>query len=302
MSDATQEVFAQAANLGINLDSQEESSSTEVETESMEAEGETASEEVNPDLEVEGNQEAETEISDEDASATAETKTVEEEPKLTLKQFQELQAKEQEIATKEKAFMERMQAQEKEFNEKYHEKVKVHDQMDDFLAHLAEKDADLFEIIKGEFAEHQKQYSNPVYNSIKTEMEQLRQELGQFKNKASDEVTLTKLDGEMEKFNSTIGKEAEAAGLKVDRKVIEEMWVKGLSVKEAFYAKYGPAFAKASASKAKLATVVKKTEARPAVSTVGTIGKSNTPGKAEVPRDAFDAVNYFASKLTGKKY
>ncbi len=302
MLDTESVVHSVASELGFNPDSQEESSSTEAQTESTEAEGEATSEEVTPDAEAEGAQDADQAVSDEDAQATAETNVVEEEPKLTLKQFQELTAKEQEIAAKEKAFTERMQAQEKEFQEKYHEKVKTHDQIDDFFAHLATKDPDLFEILKGEFADHQKQYSNPVYDSIKTEMEALRKELGAFKNNASDQVTLTKLDGEMEKFNAALGKEAEAAGVKVDRKVIEEMWSKGLSVEEAFYAKYGSAFAKASASKAKVEVAQKKVQARPTVATAGTIGKTNAPAKSEVPRDAFGAVAYYAKQLTGKSY
>lgn len=296
MLDTDSVVHSIASEMTSKADSTEVSPSEVADTESMEAEGEATNEEVEVSADQDDIQSETT--TEEDASAPAQT---EEEPKLTLKQFQEIDAKSKELEAKEAAFTERMQAQEKEFQTKYHEKLQVHDQFDDFLANLANKDPELFDILKGEFAEHQKQFTNPVYQSLQSEMAELKKELGTFKNTASDKVTLNNLETEMTKFNAGLGKEALAAGLKIDNKAIEDLWAKGLTVEQAFYANYGAAYSTAKASKEKLATVAKKVEARPSVSTAGSIGRSTTPAKTDAPKDAFGAVQHFAQKLAGYK-
>lgn len=297
-------VHAAASELGFTLDSQEESSSSEVTTESTEAEGETNNEEGKelPQEEVEASEDATLE---EEAPASAETEEVKEEPKLTLKEFQELNAKQVELEAKEKAFMERMQKQETEFREKYQDKLKVHDQFDDFLGHLHAKDPEFFGLIQAEFAEHQKQYSNPVIEQIRQENAAIRQELDSFKNKASDEVTRTKLDSEMNQIKATLGKDAEAAGLKVDWMKIEDAWADNpkLDIKAAFYAIHGEALVKASASKAKVAAVTKKVEGKPSVATAGNVSRSNAKTEDSYKgMNTFDAVRAIASKMTGKSY
>lgn len=297
MVDTKDGVHAAASELGIDLNSLDESSDLETTVESTEAEGEVKEEAVKDESSAEASLDESINPDDEEnKEASVETAEVVEEPKLTVKEFREIEAAKESLEAERKAFMEQRASMEKEFQEKYHEKVKTHDQMDDFFAHLADKDPELFDLLKGEYQEHEKQFNNPVIAKLREEQQSLRQELSQFKNKASDEVTLTKLDAEMNKFNSTIGKEAEAAGLKIDRKVIEDMWTKGLTVEEAFYAKYGASFAKASASKAKVETAEKKVAARPTVSTAGSVSRSNSSTQAQVPKDAFGAVHHFAKQ------
>lgn len=289
------------AELNIDPSSLDDGSDLETETESKEAESEVKEEVVD----------AVDEFSDDDSDETAPegeekevapieaSEEVIEEPKLTAKEFQELHAAKVELEAKEKALTDQRVSMEKEFQEKYHDKVKTHDQMDDFFANLAQKDPDLFDLLKTEFQAHQEKYT--VLDQFRKETDSLRQELNQFKSKASDEVTLTKLDAEMEKFNSSLGKEAETAGLKIDRKAIEEMWAKGLTVNEAFYAKYGEAFTKASASKAKLETATKKVAARPTVSTAGNVSRTNaSTEKSFKGMDTRDVLSHFARQLTGK--
>jgi succinate dehydrogenase flavin-adding protein (antitoxin of CptAB toxin-antitoxin module) len=181
------------SDLGISessLDASEEVSATEgTDTEVNAEEAEASTETV--EKEKEG----------EDKEAPAEDKATEEEenkeapkeePQLTLKEFQELEAKRQEVEAKEKALNERVAAQEKEFQEKYLSKVNDFDEMDAFLAHLADKDPDLFGLIQGEFKEHQRQYAGN--QKLMNELKSLRDEVTAYKAKASDEVVLTKLD------------------------------------------------------------------------------------------------------------
>lgn len=273
-------------------------------TESTEAEGEEVIEE---EVETEDNDEVE--ASDETEAPEGEEKeevapTTEEDesesPKLTAKEFREIEAARVELEAQQKAFQEEKQNLEKEFQTKYQDKVKTHDELDAFFSHLADKDPELFDLLAGEFKEHQKQFSNPMLDKTRQEISEIKKELEGFKSRATDEVTLTKLDADMEKFNSSIGKEAETAGLKIDRKAIEDLWAKGLTVEEAFYAKYGAAFASAKVSKAKVEAATKKAAARPVVNTAGNVGRSNTKAPADVPSDAFDAVRYFAKQFSGK--
>lgn len=286
------DVSSALADLGVDESILNEGQETEVEADDTEVEGETEqSESTDATDEEEGETEVATESTEEE-----DTEAPKEEPKLTLKEFQEIQAEREKLDAERKSFQEEKQSMEKEFHAKYSQKASSFDELDAFLEHLAEKDPDVFGIMQAEFKEFGKQYSNPAVSKLENELKGLRDELNSFRSKASDDVTLTKLDSEFEKFNSTLGKEAEAAGLKVDRKAIEVLWEKGLTVNEAFYAKYGEAFAKASASKAKVAAVEKKIQGRPAVKTSGTANKAKLPeGSDKRPNE--DWVEYYARKL-----
>ena len=198
-----------------------------------------------------------------------------EEPKLTAKEFQEIYAAKQELELKEKAFTERMQSQESEFKTQYQEKLTEYDKFDSFLASLAQKDPDLFGVLQSEYQEHTKHYANPVVDKVSKEVAELRKELSQFKSKASDEVTLTKLSSAMNELKAGLGKEAEALKIKVDYNAIEDMWAKGIEPKEAFYAKYGESLHKAALSRAKVEIATKKVEAQPKVATAGNVNRSN---------------------------
>jgi hypothetical protein len=305
MSEA-QNIFTVASEMGINVDSLDEGLDLGDESTSMEAEAE-----VKEDAEAA----VDSEVSDEDDSEIESTEGEEEkpvevseeapieEPKQTAKEIQEIEAARVELEAKEKAITERFAIQEKEFQEKYHEKLKAHDELDSFLAEVAETDPDLFEVFKEKFQAHQKQYFNPVINELREKNNQLEQKLDTFLKKASDEVTITKLDSEMNKAKASLGKEAEAAGLKVDWQKVEDLWADNpkLSVDAAFYALYGANLTKASASKAKVEAVEKKIQARPSVSTAGSVNRSNSPKAEVVPNNAYDAVRYYAKKLTGSK-
>jgi hypothetical protein len=298
-------VYAATEALGIDLNSLDADSDFETPTESTEAEGEASEEGVKEEGELtDENEDSELEQTDGEETQEAQEKPAEEtpkeEPQLTAKEHQELQAAREELAKERQAFTEERAQVEKELREQYSEKLTRFDELDAFLADYAERDPDAFGLFKNDFQEYQRQYSNPVINSLKTQIESLTKEVGQFKAKASDEVTLTKLDTELKNFMSTTGKEAEAAGIKIDSKVIEDLWAKGLTVEEAFNAKYGAAFLKLSVSKAKAATVEKKVQARPPVATAGNVNRSNSPVKEAVPTNAFDAVRYYAKQLTGK--
>ena len=296
-------VMSAAAELGIDLNSLDEGSDFETETESTEAEGEVTEQAVETEPEESDLDETEAPEGEEKTEVQTETPVVEEEPKLTAKEFRELEAARTELATRETALKEERAAMEREFQEKYHEKVSTHDQMDDFFAHLADKDPELFDLIKGEFQEHQKQYSNPVLDATRKEIQELKNELKGFKEKTADEVTRTKLDAEMTQVKSTLGKEAEAAGLKIDWAKVEDAWADNpkLGLKNAFYAEYGESLVKASASKAKVDAVEKKVAARPAVSTAGNVSRSTAPVTQNFSKmNTRDVVGYFAKQLTGK--
>lgn len=296
-------IYAAAAEQGIDVNSLDEDSNFGDETQSMEAEGEATEDVVKEGDEVSDEDDSE-ELGNPEGEETEEAavaqEVTEDAPKLTAKEHQELQAARDELAQERKAFTEERAQVEKELREQYTDKIKKFEEIDAFLAEYAANDPDAFDLFRGDFQKFQRQYSNPVIDSLRSELQTISQELGQFKAKASDEVTLTKLDSEMEKFMSATGKDAEAAGIKVDRKVIEDLWAKGLTVEEAFHAKYGANYVKAKESKAKVATSEKKVQGRPAVSTAGNVSRSNTPVKHEVPKNSFDAVKYFARQLTGK--
>jgi len=226
-----------------------------------------------------------------------------EEQKLTLKEFQEIAKKEQELDLKQKAFQEEMSVKEKEFQAQYGEKVRVHDQMDEFFSHFAEKDPELFSILQSEFSEFNKQFTNPVVDKVSREVAELRKELGQFKAKASDEVVRTKLESEVVQVKNTIGKDAEAAGIKIDYAAVEDVWADNpkLSYEEAVWSKYGAQLAKAMASKAKVTAVEKKVQAIPKVVTAGTVAKSNVRPSVDVSKMSWDqATRYFAKQVMGK--
>lgn len=295
-------VMSAMADLGIDPSTLDDGSDLETEDVSMDA-----SAEVNEEV-VETN---DAEFSDDDsdeapATEGEETKEVQEaapvveEPVQTAKEIQEIAAARLELEAKEKAITERFATQEKEFQAKYHEKLKTHDQMDDFFAKLAEKDPDLFDLVKGEFQTHQKEYAQ--FEEFRKETQSLREEINVFKAKASDEVTRTKLDSEMNQVKSTLGKEAEAAGIKVDWSKVEDAWADNpkLDLRKAFYAEHGEALLKASVSKAKVEAVTKKVEARPSVATAGSVQRSSAPIKENIPKDAYGAVRYFAKQITGK--
>jgi succinate dehydrogenase flavin-adding protein (antitoxin of CptAB toxin-antitoxin module) len=297
--------FSQAMNdLGIDpskLDASEETESAsndmEVEASAEETEGEAPTEgegeNVDPSQEKSASEGEENEA----------TEKVTEEPKQSAKEIQEIQAARQELEAKEQAFMERMSKQEKEFQEKYLDKVKSFEEFDVFLEHLANKDPELFDLVKAEFSEHHKQYSNPVISKLMQEQAELKKELSAFKASASDQVTLTKLDAEWNKVTSTIGKEAEAAGIKIDRQKIEDLWADNpkISLEAATYAIYGASIAKAAASKAKVSVAEKKVAARPVVSTAGSVNKSTVKAEKDFSgMSASDAVRYFAKQLAGK--
>lgn len=200
-----------------------------------------------------------------------------EEPKLTAKQFEEIYAARTELEGKQKAFDDSIAKREQEFQSQYSDKLEEYNKFDSFLASLATKDPDLFGLLQGEYQEHTKHYANPVVDKVSKEIAELKKELGQFKAKASDEVTLTKLSSAMNDLKAGLGKEAEALNIKVDYNVIEDMWAKGIEPKEAFYAKYGESLHKAALSKAKVDIATKKVESTPKVSTVGNIKRSTTP-------------------------
>lgn len=299
--DTASEVFSEAEKLGINLDSPDESPDLETESASMEASEEVKEEAVETESDEDGTEEAPSNTEEEEPAAPA-TEVVEE-PKLTLKEFQEIENAKKSLETERQAFMEEKAKMEKDFQEQYHEKVKTHDQMDDFFAHLSAKDPELFDLIKGEFAEHQKQYSNPVFNELKQKNAELEKKLDSFLNKTSDEVTRTKLDSEMTKVKSTLGKEAEAAGIKIDWAKVEDVWADNpkLSVDQALFAIYGQNMMKASASKASVASAEKKVAARPSVPTAGSVNRSNAPvAKDFSSMKTRDVVGYFAKQLAGK--
>lgn len=304
MIDANEGLSSVMTEMGIDPNSLDEGSDLEVETESMEAEGEANEETEDTESDLEDDSiDPETHEGDE-APPTEAAEVVEEEPKLTAKEFRELDAKRIELDAKEKAITERFANQEKELQEKYHEKVKTHDEIDAFLGHLAEKDPELFDLFKGEFQEHRKMYTNPLQEETRREISELRKELDSFKNKAGNEVTLTKLETEMNQAKATYGKEAEEAGLKVDWAKVEDAWADNpkLGLKNAFYAEYGESMVKAAASKAKVEAVTKKIDSRPKVATAGTINRANSSASENLSGMSIgDVLRLEARKFTGKQ-
>jgi hypothetical protein len=286
------------ADLGIDPRSLDSDSSPETDAVNTDVEGDVEGDAVKA-TEQQSPEEGDVETKDtEEVTAEPAAQEAPEEPKLTFKEFQEIQEAKSLLETERKAFMEEKAQMEKELHEKYHEKIKIHDAFDSFLDFKAEHDPEFFSLMKGDFQEWRKQNQpNPEIEETRREIKEIRGELDKFKSRASDEVTLAKLDTELHKFNSTLGKDAEAAGLKIDHEVIKDMWAKGLTVEEAFFAKYGASFAKAQASKAKVETVTKKVQARPAVNTAGNVKSSAQKTSPQVPSDAFGAVQYFAKQF-----
>jgi hypothetical protein len=285
MSDFSPDVIEAMKGAGVDPSSLDDgsldpSAFTEVEAEAKEAEAATEGE-------VAEVPEGEEIAAEEGSEAAAEVKPEEEEkkeapveePKLTLKEFQEIQAAKEELAKKEQSFMEQMQLKEKEFQAQYAEKLAEYDRFDSFLSAIAQNDPDLFKILQDQFAEHNKHFTNPEVDKVKSELAEIKKELTQFKSRASDDVTLAKLDSEWNSFMGSTGKEAEAAGVKIDRKALEDTWaaMPGQSLEAAFFAKYGKAMIAATVSKTKLQTAEKKVQAQPKVSTAGSVKRSTVP-------------------------
>lgn len=250
-----------------------EAEDKEVEAQPEESIEQEASEE-NGDLKEEG----------EEAQATTEGEVTEEvpveEPKLNAKEIQEIEAQRLQLDTERKAFQEERQRIETEFQEKFGEKIRMHDELDAFISDLETTDPDLFAVIKSSFGQYAKQFNNPVIAELRKQQEGLKAELDQFKSNATAEVTLAKLDTDLKKLQDSLGKEAEAAGVKLDLNKVKEVWASNpkLSPEQAAWVAYGPSLYKAAASKAKVSASEKKVAARPAVKTAGSMqaSKGNT--------------------------
>jgi succinate dehydrogenase flavin-adding protein (antitoxin of CptAB toxin-antitoxin module) len=253
--------------------------------------------------EIEASGEAGEEENKQEASGSTEgeeNKATEMEAAPTPKELQEIAAAREAFEAEKKAFQDEMTNLKKEF-EAHSEKVKVHDELDAFLSNLAGKDPELFDLIKAEFQEHQKQYSNPVLDQFRKEHQELAKSVNEIKQKFSDEVTRTKLDAEMNQVKTTVGKEAEEAGVKVDWNKVEDFWADNpkTDLKGAVYALYGEAIAKASASKAKVSQVEKKVAARPQVATAGAIkGTTSKPQVDFSKMSVGELVRYYARQAT----
>lgn len=225
-----------------------------------------------------------------------------EEPKLTAKEFQEIETQRQQLEIERKSFHEEKTKLEAEFQEKYADKIKAHDELDSFISELEVKDPDLYGLIKQSFNEHVRQYNNPQVAALREKMSAIESELNQFKSNATAEVTLAKLDGDMKKLQDTLGKDAEAAGVKLDLQKIKEKWAKNpdLSLEETAFVLYGPALMKASASKAKVEAVTKKVQSQPSVKTAGSVSATKATSTQDWTKmSAEDRVNYFARQLKG---
>jgi hypothetical protein len=99
----------------------------------------------------------------------------------------------------------------------------------------------------------------------------------------------------------TLGKEAASLGVKVDSKVIEDLWAKGLTHEEAFNAKYGAALRAAALSKAKVEIATKKVAAQPSVTTAGSMKRSTTATTKDISQMSWDeAIRHATNKVLGK--
>jgi hypothetical protein len=209
----------------------------------------------------------------ETADQNTESEGSEEAPKEIAKEAQDYQAKIEAFEAEKKAYQDEKLAYEKEFKEKYAAKVEDYDKIDSFLTDIAQNDSEVFELVQDAYAKWLKE--NGINEKVSKEIASLKEEIKSFKAKASDEVTLTKLDAEVNEFKKTLGKQAEESGIKIDYKAVEDYWAKaGGSFKEAVFAKYGESLMKAAASKAKIAESVKKTAAIPKVATTGNLNRS----------------------------
>jgi hypothetical protein len=241
-----------------------------------------------------------TEVATENSEVEEKKEAPVEEPKLTHKEFLEIQAARDAFEVEKKSFQEEMTKARAEFSTQFEEKIRQYDEFDSWLSDLNRKDPELFGILQNEFSEHRKHYANPVVDKVSKEIAELRKELSSFKNRASDEVVLSKLNSEWDTFMKGVGKEAEDAGLKLDRKALEDQWAKtGLSLEEAFYAKHGRALLNAKMSKAKVEIAEKKVQAQPKVTTAGAMRRSTSQSAEKIPSNPFDAVKYYAGKIAG---
>ena len=290
------------SDIGIDPSTIDGDSDLEVADNSMDAEVETNEEVVDAATEDDEDDSLDPEKpEDEEKGAEPVAEEVIEEPKLTVKQFQEIETAKQNLEVERKAFHEEKQKMEVELNEKFHEKVKAHDELDSWLAHVANNDPDLFEVIKEGFQGYQNAANTPEMKALKGEQDALKNELKAIKEQFSNVNTIQKLDAEMVQLKSTLGKEAEVAGIKVDWSKIEDVWAKGLDPKKGFYAEYGEALLKASVSKAKVDAVTKKESARPQVSTAGSMGRANTTSEKDFSKSSTrDVLGYFAKQFGGK--
>jgi succinate dehydrogenase flavin-adding protein (antitoxin of CptAB toxin-antitoxin module) len=262
-------------------------------TEAISEEAETEPEEIETEDPEESLPEGEEKATPEEAPAT---EVVEEK---TAKEIQEIEAQKSALEAERVAFQEERQRIETEFITQHSEKLKTHDEFDAFLTQLASDDAELFELLQEKYRDHTRAFSNPVVENLRKQQAETAQALNEIKQRFSDEATRIKYDSQLNQVKSTIGKEAEELGVKVDWKAVESAWADNpkLGLEEALYAKYGGQMAKAAASKAKVAAVEKKIQSRPSVSTAGQVNRSATTPARPVPSDPFEAVKYFARQL-----
>lgn len=301
MLDVNEAVNSAVIDLGIDPGSLD-GSDLEATPENKEVESIAEGEEIVASEETEDNEEN-TE-KPEDVAEEVKTQEVQViDPKLNVKEYQEIEAAKQSLEVERKAFTEQKALMEKEV-QTYQGKIADFDQLDGYLASMANNDPDLFELVKEGLQGYLKEENNPTVMKLKNEQAALKKQLDTFLGNASDQVTLMKLDTEKNQLKSGHGKEAEEAGIKVDWDLLDKEWAKyppHTSLEKVFFAEYGSNILKAQVSKAKLEIATKKNAARPAVATSGNLNRSNTPTKEVIPKDAFGAVNYYARQLLGKQ-
>lgn len=286
-------------DLGIDQSSLDDGSIEAPQDEAQEPE--VGKENSDQDEQAEAAESAETNEANQEAAQ--ESAPVVEEPKLTLKEFQEIEKRSQDLNLREQAFKEEVQRTETELQTKYGAKAQAHDDLDNFLTNVAAENPAFFEEIKSAFQAYQAQYKNPVIEGLTQKQAALEKELNQFKAKASDEVTRTKLDSELNEARKTLGKQAEDAGIKPDWTKIEDFWADNpkSNIEAAFFAIHGPAMMKAAVSKAKLDTVGKQVAARPTVKTAGVMNRSSAPAEKDFSKMSIgEMLKYEARKITGR--
>lgn len=265
------------SELGIDQSRLDADESINVEALSTDAEVKT---EETSEIEASGSRETEakdaSDIGNESVTEGEENKeALTEAPVQTAKEIQEIETLRQEFKVKEDKFHEetlRFEQRQKEFDDK----IKSHDEIDHLLINLETDDPELYGLFKNYAADHYRKLNDPQVMHLKNEMSAIKAELNQFKSNATAEVTLTQMNADIEKLQNTLGKEAEAAGLKIDAGKVKETWAKnpGLSLEQAAFVIYGPQLIKASASKAKVQAVENKIGSRPTVKTAGSIQSS----------------------------
>jgi hypothetical protein len=288
------------AELGIDQNSLDEGSDLEIETESMEAEGEINEDKVETEPTSNEDESSDPETLEDVEKGEDEVQASDDQEK-TVKESQEVETLKQNFEAEKKAFHEEMLKKETEFQQEHHEKLKERDDLDAFLGHIADKDPDLFDMFKVAYQDHRKEYV--MLDKFRQETQSLRQELNSFKEKATDQATLTKLDAELNQVKSGLGKDAEALGVKIDWDKVTEKWASmpGSDIEFIAHGLYGANIAKAAASKAKVEAVTRKVSSRPAVTTAGNVQKSASSNEPNFNgMNAESAVSYFARKLTAK--